>query len=339
MKRLIRESFAAAALGGGGTVLVVGLASMFLANRLWLADLLVNFQVHYLVTLLLCLFLLVISRRQLTAAAFLLGTLILAIPVIPYAKLPFGNQPAAEPVANERVYRILSYNVLQTNRRTRDVADYIADQRLDFVLLLETDKPWAEEMDFELRDHFPHRFEEPQSDYQGLVFYSKLPWKSARILTEFDDPTLEVVFDLAEGRLTLIGIHPLPPIRPPAADRRNVLLKQLADYVATLRESVLLIGDFNITPWSPHFRGLLEAGELTDSGSGRGIQNTWYRYPVLLAGLPIDHAVSRNLEVLDRFIGPPIGSDHRPLLMDFLVRPNGFPEAYPLDPASSGTAQ
>lgn len=320
MKLAIRDTLASIAVGVGGTVLVVGLASMFLAKHFWLADLLVNFQAHYVMCLLACLFTLVLTRRQLTAAGMLLGTLILALPIIPYLKLPFKDISTATPKDNDRVYSLLTYNVLTSNTRMRDVADYIASEGTDFLLLIETDKVWSDEMDFELRDHFPHRFTEPRSDNFGLTFYSKLPWKSIRLHPETDLPALEVHFSLPEGELTLLGVHPVPPVRPPNAEIRNAYLQTIAQHVADLPESVIVAGDFNATPWSPHFQQVLADGQLKDSGVGRGIQNTWYRLPVLLLGLPIDHVLTRNLAIMNRRVGPPIGSDHRPLHLDFLLQ-------------------
>ena len=83
---------------------------------------------------------------------------------------------------------------------------------------------------------------------------------------------------------------------------------------------MVVAGDFNATPWSPHFQDVLSQSDLQDTGAGRGIQNTWYRFPVLFLGLPIDHILTRGVAVLQRQIGPPIGSAHRPLVLDFLLR-------------------
>ncbi len=329
IKKVFRESLISAVNGAGGTVLVLGVVSMFLARRFWLADLLVNFQVHFLVCLLGCLFLLVLLRRQLTAALFLLGTLVLALPIIPYLKLPFQEVATVEPQDHERLYRALTYNVLQTNERFQDVADYVATERVDFLLLLEVDKTWSDEMDFELRDHFPHRFAKPRPDFQGLTYYSKLPWKSIRMVPDLYEPTVEVVYELPEGRLTLLGIHPPHPIKPLFAEARNEFFRQLENYAAGLPGSVIITGDFNVTPWSPHFQDLLKNGRLSDSAAGRGIQNTWYMFPFLLAGIPIDHVITRDIAVHQRHIGPPIGSDHRPILLEFLVQETKSTEDYP----------
>ena len=320
MKPIGKEFLGAMAQGIGGTVLIIGLASMFLARQLWLADLLVNFQVHFMVCLLVCLFLLVLVRRQLTAAALLLGTLVLALPVIPYLKVPFQEEAKVEVKDEEKVYRLMTYNVLQTNTRTRDVADYISMESVDFLLVIEANAFWEKELEFELKDHFPHRFAKTRLDNLGLLFFSKHPWESIRLVGEFGFPTVEATFALPEGNLRLLGVHPYPPISSRVAGERNAFLTDLGKYAVGLSGSVSAAGDFNVTPWSPHFQDLLSRGELGDSGLGRGIQNTWCKFPTLLCGLPIDHVITRGIAVSRRHIGPPIGSDHRPITVDFLLR-------------------
>ena len=128
MKQLVRNSIAPMAVGVGGTVFVVGVASVLLAQNFWLADLLVNFQVQFMMCMLVCVFALVLCRRQLTAAAYLMGTLFLALPIIPYLKIPFRETNVAVPTGDEKVYRLLTYNVLRSNTRTQDVADYLGER-------------------------------------------------------------------------------------------------------------------------------------------------------------------------------------------------------------------
>jgi endonuclease/exonuclease/phosphatase (EEP) superfamily protein YafD len=77
-----------------------------------------------------------------------------------------------------------------------------------------------------------------------------------------------------------------------------------------------VVGDLNVTPWSPTFRDLLQAPGLVDTARGRGLRGTW---PVCLPGMriPIDHClVSGDLQVLDRQVGPGVGSDHFPVMAD-----------------------
>lgn len=76
------------------------------------------------------------------------------------------------------------------------------------------------------------------------------------------------------------------------------------------------MGDFNMTPWSPKFRQLVADSHLRDTVRGFGLQPTWP------AGapqfwIPIDHVlVSPDILVVDRRVGPDLGSDHYPVIVD-----------------------
>lgn len=64
------------------------------------------------------------------------------------------------------------------------------------------------------------------------------------------------------------------------------------------------------------FRRLLARSGLIDTLRGRGYQPTWPGHFVPL-WIPLDHClVSPDLTVLDRRVGPHVGSDHRPVIVD-----------------------
>ena len=78
----------------------------------------------------------------------------------------------------------------------------------------------------------------------------------------------------------------------------------------------LLGGLFWLFDLFAHFRAftsLLENGRLINSQRGFGIQSSWPAglWPL---SIPIDHAVhGQALTTVERFVGPFLGSDHRPL--------------------------
>jgi endonuclease/exonuclease/phosphatase (EEP) superfamily protein YafD len=91
------------------------------------------------------------------------------------------------------------------------------------------------------------------------------------------------------------------------------------------------VGDLNTTPWGHAFRALVLDSGLRDSSRGFGFQWSWPAsfWPL---GIPIDHAlVSDGVNVLDRRMGPSIGSDHLPLVVDIqlteTVRGSRLPES------------
>jgi endonuclease/exonuclease/phosphatase (EEP) superfamily protein YafD len=82
---------------------------------------------------------------------------------------------------------------------------------------------------------------------------------------------------------------------------------------------LVLAGDLNLTPWSPRFARLLTETGLDDSGLRRGLAPTWL-WPF---GLAIDHVlVGAGLVALDNHLGPELGSDHRPVIVDLAIRSN-----------------
>jgi endonuclease/exonuclease/phosphatase (EEP) superfamily protein YafD len=78
-----------------------------------------------------------------------------------------------------------------------------------------------------------------------------------------------------------------------------------------------MVGDFNVTPWSPLFADLLRDSGLADSCRGFGWQPTWpTRLPAMFR-IPIDHCLhGAGVAIVDRRVGPEIGSDHLPLLLE-----------------------
>lgn len=79
----------------------------------------------------------------------------------------------------------------------------------------------------------------------------------------------------------------------------------------------MLLGDLNVTPWSKHFQQLLDRTGLLDSSSGYGVQPSWPNFSWLLR-IPIDHCLHSSDIVIDqRKVGPDVGSDHYPIIVDF----------------------
>jgi endonuclease/exonuclease/phosphatase (EEP) superfamily protein YafD len=126
---------------------------------------------------------------------------------------------------------------------------------------------------------------------------------------------------LAGQPLTVIGTHPPPPRRRKLTYQRDRQLKEIAAYIASHPGPTLLLGDLNITSWSPSFQEMLRLGKLRDSRQGWGLQPSWPVDQPLLR-VPIDHLlVTEGLAVHCRRLGPFTGSDHYPVIMEFSVCP------------------
>jgi endonuclease/exonuclease/phosphatase (EEP) superfamily protein YafD len=97
--------------------------------------------------------------------------------------------------------------------------------------------------------------------------------------------------------------------------RSQLRNRQLAALAQVAREHtwpLVVIGDLNITPFSPLFARTLRAGKLA-SCDGGGLHPTW---PARVAPLfiQIDHCLaSAGIQTEDFRVGPYLGSDHYPI--------------------------
>lgn len=220
-------------------------------------------------------------------------------------------------------YRLLSMNVLRRNQQKDKVVDYILRQDPDFVVLQETDATWIHSISKGLGDKWPYRESVPQDDNFGIAIYSKIPWSSCETLTfseQIPNPSISVHFELDDGkRLRVIGTHPVPPMKDRYWRARNESLQNLANDVASGQaERTIVAGDLNCSPWSVHFSDLLNESGLTNCARGNGLGISWMPFHIKLLGLPIDHVLAgERIEILRRVIGPDLGSDHRPVVVDF----------------------
>lgn len=284
----------------------------------WGFELATHFRVHYLLILggaALALALWRSWRWPLLFGALALFNLALIAPI-------HENQAAATAVDSSRpVPRALLANVNAWNRNPEPLRRLIAASDPDFILLLEA-TPWLLAQLRPLAARYPHQVAEPAEDPFGIALLSRHPLQNPRIvrLDGAAGPPAIVATVAANPRpFTVIGAHPWPPVSADLAQGRNDLLRALAAIARQTPGPTLLLGDLNVSPWSPWFAQLLTDGQLRDSRRGWDLRGSWPSgwWPLRI---PIDHIlVSEGVTVRRREIGPAIGSDHDPVIVDFQV--------------------
>lgn len=212
--------------------------------------------------------------------------------------------------------RVVSLNVHTGNPDKAAVLDYLRAADADVIFLMEVDAAWARAL-AELGQTHPVFRVWPREDNFGLALYSRVSFRDVDLLQVSDRATPTVLARLGwhDRDLAILGIHPLPPIGGELSALRDAQLGATAALVASLDVPVLLIGDLNATPWSNGTRLLLDA-----TGLGyRSLDPAWT--PTWAAGspfaIPIDLALATSpLVIAGREIGPSVGSDHRPQLLE-----------------------
>jgi endonuclease/exonuclease/phosphatase (EEP) superfamily protein YafD len=212
-------------------------------------------------------------------------------------------------------------NILASNGNTGRVLDAIASAHPDLLVLEEVTPHWADELKA-LNQTYPYRVDVPRNDCFGMMLLSKYPLSQTNVtvIGSGGVPTIIATVHLPDGELSLIGTHPVPPISADYAKRRNVQLMELPHTVMEQKNPVLLIGDLNTSPWSCWFRRLLKESGLKNSMQGFGFQPSWPANIGFLR-IPLDQILcSPEITVHNRQIGPDVGSDHLPVIVDFSIR-------------------
>jgi len=291
-------------------------ASAFLGRRHWLLELTTHWRVQYAVGLALLALVGVLARKLKAALVFGAFALVNVVVLAPYF---IPGRPEVPASASQ--LRVMLLNVSTENVRYEAVLKEVLRFNPDVLVLEEVNGLWLRKLS-SLEAVYPWRVCAARDDNFGIAFFSRLPLKSGQTLYvgEAGVPSVQGIVTVAGKEVLVIGSHPLPPANPENARLRNEQLEAVARHLSTATGPKVLLGDLNLTPWSPYFSRLLRASGLKDTGRGHGLQPTW---PARLVPLwiPIDHClVSAELGVANRRTGKYIGADHYPLVVDLALR-------------------
>jgi endonuclease/exonuclease/phosphatase (EEP) superfamily protein YafD len=271
----------------------------------WGLEIFSHFRLQYLV-LALPLLIVALWQKQPLAGGALFAIMAANVwPVLP--DLPFS----AAPKSGNRIV-VLNMNVRARNPEHALVLERIRESGADIVTLIELSR----ELDLrlgELGDTYPHRLSQPRDDNFGLAVLSRHPLRESTPFLLGRTLALETVVDLPDGRLRVFAVHPVPPVGAALAGERNTALGLLAAKAREITGPLLVCGDFNLTPYSPHFGDFERASGLISARRGRGVGISWPSFMPLL-GVPIDHCFLRAplaAERVDRMARS--GSDHYPV--------------------------
>jgi endonuclease/exonuclease/phosphatase (EEP) superfamily protein YafD len=266
-------------------------------------------------------------RVQYAAAALLLSVLlawrraavpsVLALALGGWHVLP-GLAASPGAVASQAcagpVFTVATVNVQFSNERRDAFRAWLATQPADFLVIQEVTAAWAAEL--EAQAAYPHRHILSREDPYGLALLSRWPMESVTLVDLAGDglPSLAGSVDAGGQRIRFLALHTHWPITPALAAARDEALQGASALAIAADLPVVLLGDLNLTPDSPAFDRLLDEAGLQDAMRGRGWRPTWLAgfWPLALR---IDHVlVSPSLCVERAEVGPPIGSDHRPVV-------------------------
>jgi endonuclease/exonuclease/phosphatase (EEP) superfamily protein YafD len=209
-----------------------------------------------------------------------------------------------------RTIKILQANVSSGNRHFDKLLELIEHENPDIISLQEIDIDRWKTMEF--LDDYPYSIMASRKRRFGISLFSKielvdLAWK------EWGRDRLPVILGKLKSQNSTVGILATHLSPAESFKRRNqqlLTISRLMDKTSPM----IIVGDLNISRWSPIYKKFIEKLHLKSSADGFGLLATW---PSFFPILPIDHClVSKNIEVINIKTAGRIGSDHVPLIVE-----------------------
>ncbi len=304
-------SFTLQLIAIGGVLLPTTLT--LLAGRTWLAEAIYSFAwIQALATVGALILLLLLRARR----ASLIAVVCLSWwgwHLAPYCALPSGFR--SSPVAPG--LRVMSCNLLVVNPSSRLVYEEIRRARPDLICFQELSTSWNEHLP-QLKADYPYSESFPETGCFGAAIYSQYPLSQVSFERLEGATVLKAKVQSRIGEVIVYNVHTYPPMNTAHYNLRNRQLRILAQDINEARVPVILAGDLNVTPWSPHYADFRRDTGLVDTRHGRGLLNSWILFRRTRIPLtPIDHVlISPQLRAKALYTGNWTGSDHLPLYAD-----------------------
>ncbi len=183
---------------------------------------------------------------------------------------PWRLLPLNATKKSDESIKILTWNMLLVNERPDDVFALIEREKPDVVALIEVNPEVGRKLG-KLKDKYPTQLSRADWSAGGIAMLSRFPDAEFTSFNPGDFWMPAIEFSLKregwEAPLRILAVHTLSP-KPTAGERTSVRDKQLAsitEWGVKQNNPAMIVGDFNITPWSPPFWRLLNAAKLKDS--------------------------------------------------------------------------
>ncbi len=247
-----------------------------------------------------------------------------------YVPEAVGRFLPRSPVAEgAQTYRLMTFNVFGRNERPEDLAAYVTSVSPDIVALQEYNQHMRRAIHPLLSEVYPH-FQFCAGGERAFVgLYAKLPFEpldedacSSSIMSPDRTARIIVKFDVPDGPdFTLATTH---NDWPAPITRQAEQFAALRTALSTVEAPLIVVGDFNSTPWSYALRNFVSDATLTrHTRNLPTFPRLWYYWrgwQEMIAFLPLDHVMTRGgVAIHDIERGEPMGSDHAPLIVTFSV--------------------
>lgn len=305
-------------------VLAISVIASLFASINWRADLFSHFYIQYACGAAFLAIWSVFFKKNLQAA---LATIICIFSLY-VIHTSFVISPKPELNSHEtKNLSILHYNRNYGITDHAQLEEFLNSSHPDIAVIQEA-TPHHVKMAENLREIYPYQIHEPRLNAFGMVVLSQHPFLKAQV-NPFERVALDnfqVKFSIQrkqEQPVTFYAIHPPPPTSKLLNQQRNMEIALTGEDIASDNsENIVMLGDWNITPFSPPFKQLLKRTGLKNEFSTYPLFTTWpsmFFLPIFQ--IPIDHVLHKgNLTLVNKKRVDAMGSDHYAVLATFSLK-------------------
>lgn len=298
-------------------LLTSGLAIVTLAGFFghvhWFLDLFAHFRLQYIwIGVLLAA---ILAAKKNWSWVGIALTIVLLNTAVVFPTVPAGDiTRASDNVLVPDSTRVYFANTYFENRDTATIARSVTRANPDVAIFAEIEPETFAQLSQQLPEYaFAYHHDAPGLFDLAVIARSPLDEPVIHHYADERFPSVEISLPGPNGPLRIIGTHPILPSGAELTHNRNTHLRQLARDID--QRPTLVMGDFNITPWSPVFTRFLQESQLTRHATTA----TWPTFlPAIGFRIPIDHVLTRNADVLNVQTGQESGADHLPVIVDVL---------------------
>ena len=309
-----------------GLLAISVFTSLFSAHH-WFADLFSHFYIQYMVGGFLLSAWFSFFRQWIQAS---IACVICAFSLIVF-HTSFNFIPGHADVSEESLqdhFRVLQYNRNYSITNHSALISYLQEEQPHVAVIQEATSHHINTVST-MRELYPHQIHEPRVNAFGTAILSRCPITQQRIKSferiALDNIQVRITVQCNNtAPVTLYAIHPPPPTSRLLNTQRNMELDLTAmDIVEDASENIIMLGDWNITPFSPPFHDVIKTTNLRHEHTSYPPFVTWpSMFALPIFQIPIDHILYKgNLRLLKKERGPAMESDHYPVLATFAVKP------------------
>jgi endonuclease/exonuclease/phosphatase (EEP) superfamily protein YafD len=227
--------------------------------------------------------------------------------------------------------QVLHANLDRDNAQPHRAIQFLDDQEADLIFVQELTPDWLLKLQTDLKNYQLFTAE-PRENSQGSALFLPLTAnKALKILdskiinlpSRSERPLLQTTIYWGGREITLLSLHVTRPQSQDTVKYQQLEFDAVANWALQQQQAkreVVVIGDFNSTPWSRQFNQLLHQSKLVNSQRGFGLQPTWNAIFPTPFRIAIDHCLhSAGLKTVYRSTGRAIGSDHLPVLVQLRI--------------------